>query len=111
MKRKQYASELFHLTAAEIAEEEALYIEMKRMEQNDRRYRSDRDDLLRNIMGLDSGIVNLDQANAEGVLGLERNKKRKRLEDGELAVTSPVPVSKKQKESAAYGTLKYKIGH
>ena len=60
------------MTAAEIAEEEALFIEVKRMEQNDRRYRSDRDDLMRTVMGLDSGLVNLDQANAEGVLGLDK---------------------------------------
>ncbi|KAK4684807.1 DNA methyltransferase 1-associated protein 1, partial [Tremellales sp. Uapishka_1] len=105
-KRKQYASELFHLTAAEIAEEEALYVEVKRMEQNERRYRADRDDLMRTVMGLDSGLISLEQVNGEGVVGLSKDKKRKRPED-ELpgAVTaSPVgPVTKKQKDSAAFG--------
>lgn len=72
MKRKQYASELFHLTAAEIAEEESLYLEVKRIEQNEKRYRADRDALLRSIMGLDSGIVSLEQANSEGVVGVDR---------------------------------------
>lgn len=72
MRRKQYVSELFHLTAAEIAEEEALYVEIKRIEQDERRYRADRDALLRSIMGLDSGLVNLDQKNSEGVLGVDR---------------------------------------
>jgi DNA methyltransferase 1-associated protein 1 len=71
-KRKQYASELFHLTAAEIAEEESLYLEIKRIEQNEKRYRADRDALLRSVMGLDSGVVNLDQANSEGVVGVDR---------------------------------------
>jgi len=71
-KRKQYASELFHLTTAEIVEEEALYVEIKRMEQNEMRYRADRDDLMRTIMGLDSGLVNLDQTNSEGVLGFDK---------------------------------------
>lgn len=71
-KRKQYASELFHLTAAEIAEEEALYVEIKRLEQNERRYRADRDDLLRTVVGLDSDLVDMDQANIETVLGLVR---------------------------------------
>jgi hypothetical protein len=71
-KRKQYASELFHLTAAEIAEEEALYVEIKRMEQNERRYRADRDDLMRTVVGLDSGLIGLDQANGEGVVGLDK---------------------------------------
>jgi DNA methyltransferase 1-associated protein 1 len=72
VKRKQYASELFHLTAAEIAEEESLYLEVKRIEQNEKRYRADRDALLRSIMGLDSGVVSLEQANSEGVVGVDR---------------------------------------
>lgn len=42
------------------------------MEQTQRRYEADRDDLLRRVMGLDSGLVNLDQVHGEGVLGLER---------------------------------------
>lgn len=41
------------------------------MEQNERRYRADRDDLMRSIIGLDSGLVSLDQANREGVPGLD----------------------------------------
>ena len=72
MKRKQYASELFHLTAAEIAEEEALFVEIKRMEQNSRRYKSDRDDLMRSVMGLDSGLIHLDQEQAEIILGVDK---------------------------------------
>lgn len=71
-KRKQYASELFHLTAAEIAEEEALYIEVKRMEQNERRYRADRDDLMRTVMGLDSGLIDFDLNGAEAVFGADK---------------------------------------
>ncbi|WWC92407.1 uncharacterized protein L201_007364 [Kwoniella dendrophila CBS 6074] len=75
IKRKQYASELFHLTAAEIAEEEALYIEIKRMEQNERRYRADRDDLMRTVMGLDSGLVEFDQSNVEAIFGVDKSAK------------------------------------
>jgi DNA methyltransferase 1-associated protein 1 len=41
IKRKQYASELYHLTAAEIAEEEALFMEIKRLEQVEKRYGAD----------------------------------------------------------------------
>ncbi|KAI9637016.1 uncharacterized protein MKK02DRAFT_26456 [Dioszegia hungarica] len=115
-KRKQYASELFHLTAAEIAEEESLYLEVKRIEQNEKRYRADRDALLRSVMGLDSGVVNLDQANSEGVVGDiidagvwtqadDQNKKRKRLEEETNATPSTVSAStmpKKARESAAF---------
>ncbi|WRT70798.1 uncharacterized protein IL334_007797 [Kwoniella shivajii] len=68
----EYASELFHLTAAEIAEEEALYIEIKRMEQNERRYRADRDDLMRTVMGLDSGLVEFNQSNVETIFGIDK---------------------------------------
>jgi DNA methyltransferase 1-associated protein 1 len=71
-KRKQYASELFHLTAAEIAEEEALYVEIKRMEQNERRYRSDRDELMRAILGLDSGLVPIEHMMDESVWGVDK---------------------------------------
>lgn len=71
-KRKQYASELYHLTAAEIAEEEALFVEIKRLQQSERRYRSDRDDLMRTVMGLDSGLVELDQDNIELILGHDK---------------------------------------
>ncbi|ORY31305.1 hypothetical protein BCR39DRAFT_527424 [Naematelia encephala] len=98
IKRKQYSSELFHLTSAEIAEEEALYVEVKRLEQNERRYRADRDDLMRTVLGLDSGLVEFDQASAEA-LGF--TKKRKRPDDFE-GPASPIPVTKKQKESAAF---------
>jgi DNA methyltransferase 1-associated protein 1 len=72
VKRKQYASELYHLTAAEIAEEEALFVEVKRLQQIERQYRSDRDDLMRTVMGLDSGLVELDQDNTEAILGVDK---------------------------------------
>ncbi|KAL7420807.1 swr complex subunit [Cryptotrichosporon argae] len=102
VKRKQYASELFHLTAAEIAEEEALYVEIKRLEQNERRYRADRDELMRTVIGLDSGLVNLDQQNSEGVLNVDRYKKKRRPEDEVPGPQSPAPPpTKKQKEDAA----------
>lgn len=119
IKRKQYASELFHLTQAEIAEEEALYMEIKRLEQNEKRYRADRDELMRTIIGLDSGLVNLDGANSEGVLGLDRvgtrmryvhpltsqYKKKRRPEDetpGNGPGSPAPPAAKKQKDSAAF---------
>lgn len=42
------------------------------MEQTEKRYRSNRDDLLRTIIGLDSGLISLDQANGDGVVGMDR---------------------------------------
>jgi len=80
-------------------------VEIKRLEQNERRYRADRDDLLRTVVGLDSDLVDMDQANIETVLGLvclfgipftHGQKKRKRAED-------EVPAPVVPKENAAFG--------
>lgn len=57
------------------------------MEQNEKRYRADRDALLRSVMGLESGLLDLSQANGEGVLGMDKNKKRKRGEEPETVET------------------------
>ncbi|CAE6505686.1 unnamed protein product [Rhizoctonia solani] len=57
--RKEYLKGLFNRTPAQIAEEEALYIEMKRLQQNEARFARDREDILRTLGGLDSGLANL----------------------------------------------------
>lgn len=73
-------------------------MEIKRLEQNEKRYRADRDDLMRGVMGLDSGLVMVDSGNIEAVLGV--NKKRKRPEDEQPASPPPAP-----KENPAWGVL------
>lgn len=57
--RKVYASSLFHLTPAQIAEEEALYLECKRMEQQEKKFKADREDLMRMLAGFESGFIPL----------------------------------------------------
>jgi hypothetical protein len=47
-------------------------VEIKRLEQVERRYGADRDHLMRTIMGLDSGLVDLDQENTEVILGVDK---------------------------------------
>ncbi|WVN88619.1 uncharacterized protein L203_103830 [Cryptococcus depauperatus CBS 7841] len=101
IKRKQYASELFHLTATEITEEEALYVEIKRMEQNQRRFRADRDELMRSVMGLDSGLFDSDQSALEAVFGTDKNKKKRRA-DEESAAPSPTLTPKKPTPNAPF---------
>jgi hypothetical protein len=54
--RKKYVANLESRTAEEIAEEEALYVQYKRIEQNERKFRKERDDLLRLLAGVDSGL-------------------------------------------------------
>lgn len=114
--RKKYANSLFHLTRPQMLEEEALYVELKRMEQTERRYRSDREELMRVMGGLDSGVlVPGEQGNrafgrgeaigiglargADGSVLADKLKKRRRGEDGEPAqdvdMPPPPPVKKK----------------
>ncbi|KAL4247057.1 SWR1-complex protein 4 [Abortiporus biennis] len=57
--RKKYLASLETRTPEQIAEEEALYIELKRLEQNERRFKKDRDDLLRTLLGIESGLPDI----------------------------------------------------
>lgn len=57
--RKEYLRNLFNRTPDQIAEEEVLYIEVKRLEANERRWAKDRDELLRTQAGVESGLANL----------------------------------------------------
>ncbi|KAJ7765063.1 hypothetical protein DFH07DRAFT_867200 [Mycena maculata] len=54
--RKKYVASLESRTPEQIAEEEALYMEIKRLEQNERRFKRERDDLLRTLAGIESGL-------------------------------------------------------
>lgn len=103
-------------------EEEALYVELKRMEQTERRYRSDREELMRVMGGLDSGVlVPGEQGNrafgrgeaigvgvargADGSVLADKLKKRRRGEDGEPAqdVDMPPPPPVKKKVDPMFG--------
>jgi DNA methyltransferase 1-associated protein 1 len=66
--RKKYITSLENRTPEQIAEEQALYIEIKRLEQNERRFRKERDDLLRTLAGVDSGLPDL-PVDEEGLTG------------------------------------------
>lgn len=120
--RKKYANSLFHLTRPQMLEEEALYVELKRMEQTERRYRSDREELMRVMGGLDSGVlVPGEQGNrafgrgeaigvglargADGSVLADKLKKRRRGEDGEPAqdVDMPPPPPVKKKVDPMFG--------
>ncbi|KAJ6598891.1 hypothetical protein DFH09DRAFT_17877 [Mycena vulgaris] len=57
--RKKYVASLENRTPEQIAEEEALYMEIKRLEQNERRFKRERDDLLRTIAGIESGLPDI----------------------------------------------------
>jgi hypothetical protein len=103
-------------------EEESLYVELKRMEQTERRYRSDREELMRVMGGLDSGvIVPGEQGNrafgrgevigiglargSDGSVLADKLKKRRRGEDGEPTgdVEMPPPPPPKKKVDPMFG--------
>lgn len=47
-------------------------MEVKRLQQVEKRYRADRDDLMRTVMGLDSGLIELDHEHTETILGVDK---------------------------------------
>ena len=59
MTRKKYVASLEQRTPQQIAEEDALYIELKRLEQTERRFKKDRDELLRTLLGVESGLPDI----------------------------------------------------
>jgi hypothetical protein len=114
MMRKNYIASLEDRTPDEIAEEEALFVELKRLEQNERKFRKERDDLLRTLLGVDSGlpgiVVEEDGPSALSVEGTKKKKKGTAL-DFELPPTPSniiqlgPPVTKRAPppKSAVYG--------
>ena len=73
--RKKYLLSLENRTAKELAEEEALYIELKRIEQNEKRFKQDRDRLLRTLLGAESGLPDL-PIDEDGPLGDPKKRKK-----------------------------------
>ncbi|EJU06594.1 hypothetical protein DACRYDRAFT_103540 [Dacryopinax primogenitus] len=96
-KRRDYVVALFNREPEAIEEEEALYIEVKRLEQNERRFTKDREDLLRMLAGVESGLGTLK-------VGDEDTKKKKK--NGETSADSPATPgggsTKKSKAEAKY---------
>lgn len=114
--RKNYIASLEDRTPEEIAEEEALFVELKRLEQNERKFRKERDDLLRTMLGVDSGlpdiVVEEDGPSALSIEGLKKKKKGTGLDTDLPPTPSNIiqlgpPVTKKvpSAKSAVYGEI------
>jgi hypothetical protein len=96
---------------ADIAEEEALFLELKRLEQQERQFRKDRDGLLRTIMGIESGLPEIGVEEQEA-LALQApagfDRKRRRHEDSpatpQTAGTLPFSSTSAAGPSASAGT-------
>ncbi|KAK7061914.1 SWR1-complex protein 4 [Favolaschia claudopus] len=78
--RKRYVASLENRTPEQIAEEEALYMEIKRLEQNEKRFKRERDDLLRTIGGIDSGLPDVveDEMQLTGLSSSELKRSKKK---------------------------------
>ncbi|GJJ07086.1 hypothetical protein Clacol_001285 [Clathrus columnatus] len=79
--RKMYVASLFARTPEQIAEEEALYVEIKRLEQRERRFAKDREELMKTVAGIESGL-NVHQPDEEAFSGLFIDPKRKKKGPG-----------------------------
>ncbi|KAF9453035.1 hypothetical protein P691DRAFT_659353 [Macrolepiota fuliginosa MF-IS2] len=90
--RKKYLASLENRTQEQVIEEEALYIEIKKLEQNERKFKKEREDLLRLLAGIDSGLPDVveDDVASLGQLHITDVKKKKK---GTLESESPATPS------------------
>jgi DNA methyltransferase 1-associated protein 1 len=108
--RKKYLLSLENRTAKELAEEEALYVELKRIEQNEKRFKQDRERLLRTLLGAESGLPDL-PIDEDGPLGDPKKKRKGIASELDSPATpssslfaSAVPKRAQSAKSAAHGT-------
>ncbi|KAF9777413.1 hypothetical protein BJ322DRAFT_1102345 [Thelephora terrestris] len=76
----------------QIAEEEALYLELKRLEQTERQFKKDRDDLLRTLLGIESGLSDIqlsDDSTLHGLNTMPEIKKSKKRIGSSMEIDSP----------------------
>ncbi|KAF8238854.1 hypothetical protein L208DRAFT_1421112 [Tricholoma matsutake] len=85
--RKKYLVSLENRTPEQLVEEEALYIEIKRLEQNERRFKRERDELLQTLAGIDSGLP--DVIEDESLMNLVVDVKKKRKGGSGMDMDSP----------------------
>ncbi|TBU33025.1 hypothetical protein BD311DRAFT_749067 [Dichomitus squalens] len=116
--RKQYVVSLVNRTPEQIAEEDALYLELERLKENERRFKKDRDELLRTLCGIESGLPDI-AVDDDGLAGttLDTKKKRKAVAgsvepqtpvtpSASSVIALPQPQPKKSSaKSAAYDAL------
>ncbi|TFK90862.1 hypothetical protein K466DRAFT_583325 [Polyporus arcularius HHB13444] len=116
--RKNYVASLEHRTPEQIAEEDALYLELEKLKENERRFKKDRDELLRTLCGIESGLPDI-HADEDGLAGAAFETKRKKkgvvgsvepqtpvTPSANTVISLPQPQPKKTSaKSAAYDAL------
>ncbi|KZT05541.1 uncharacterized protein LAESUDRAFT_726808 [Laetiporus sulphureus 93-53] len=88
--RKRYIASLESRTPQQKAEEDALYVELKRLEQNERRFKRDREELLRTLLGIESGLPDIKEDEDGLMNGPADTRKRKK---GTHTAESETPIS------------------
>ena len=89
--RKKYLLSLENRTPEQIAEEEALYIEIKRLEQSERKFKKEREALLRTLAGMDSGLPDIVEDDGMS-LGITPDGKKKK-KGAAMEIDSPATPS------------------
>jgi DNA methyltransferase 1-associated protein 1 len=94
-------------------EEEALYLEIKKLEQNERRFKKEREDLLRLLAGIDSGLPDIteDDVSSLGQLPADSKKKKKGALESESpatpsasSISAPIIKRPQPTKNAAFGS-------
>ncbi|KIL70187.1 hypothetical protein M378DRAFT_183754 [Amanita muscaria Koide BX008] len=88
--RKKYLRSLDNRTPEQIAEEEALYVEIRRLEQNERKFKKERDELLRTLAGIESGLPDIVEDEMPVAFATDTKKKKK---GGIMDLDSPLTPS------------------
>ena len=66
--RREFIEGLWNRDPATVAEEDILYLDLKRLEQTERKFARERDTLLRNLAGIESGLSGID-IQEDGLVG------------------------------------------
>ena len=66
--RREFIENLWNRDPATVAEEDILYLDLKRLEQTERKFARERDTLLRNLAGIESGLSGID-IQEDGLVG------------------------------------------
>ena len=94
-------------------EEEALYIEVRRLEQTERKFKKEREELLRTLAGIESGLPNIIEEEPPPILTMDTKKKKKGgmmdLESpatpSSISLGPPIVRRAQSAKNAAYGII------
>ncbi|KAI0751099.1 hypothetical protein C8Q80DRAFT_1217958 [Daedaleopsis nitida] len=90
--RKNYVATLETRTPEQVAEEDALYLELEKLKENERRFKRDRDELLRTLCGIESGLPDI-HVDDDSLLGTSVDTKQKKKKGVASSVEPQTPVT------------------